>query len=286
MSNPTESVLALGQVQIHVVSQGSGSPIIVLGGPWFGLQYLRPLHKELATVFHVIGYDPRGSGRSSELVEDAITLEGHLADLDGIRREMGFGEINILGHSMGALVAMLYAAKHTVETRSLVLVHPGPPLDAEMQEALHGAFMAGHTAEDRSRLAELASSPQFADGDPKAMEDYFKTLYSPFLTDRKNLEKLDFGFTGTTAKYAPEAEEHLLEQVLLMDPITLARKIACPTLVIHAQFDLIPEDFSQLLAESIPGAEYRLVEGLGHFGYLEDPTRLMPTIVDFLERVA
>lgn len=286
MSMPTESMLSLDDLEIYVVAQGSGAPVVVLGGPWFGLHYLRPLHKDLAEAFQVIGYDPRGSGRSSELDEDSITLGGHLADLDAVRRHLGYSEISILGHSTGALVAMLYAAKHQAETRSLVLLHPGPPFDAEMQEVLHGAFMSGHTENDRRRLEELASSTQFAEGDPQVREDYFKILYSPFLMDRANLEKLDFGFTATTAKYAPEAEERLLEEVLLTDPISLARGISCPTLVVHAQYDLIPEEFSRLLAGSIPNAEFKLVEGLGHFGYLEDPSGLVPIIIEFLKRVA
>ena len=282
----TKTTVSLDGVEIFVVSQGKGIPVFVLGGPWFGQSYLRPFHDRLATHFHVIAYDPRGSGRSSALTETEINLAGHLGDLDGLRRSLSVDKMNLVGHSIGALVSLLYAADHPTEMGSLVLLHAGPPFDRQMQKDLHGAFGAGFTSAERTTMERLASSSAFKAGDAKTHEEYFKTLYSPFFPDREILTQLDFGFTSTTAQYALHAEERLLSQILAQDPVAKLAQIQCPTLVVHAENDLIPEAFSRFLSHSIQRAEYLRLEGLGHFAFLEDPDRFILPNVEFLKRAA
>ena len=282
----TETSIPLDGAEIFVVSRGTGIPVFVLGGPFLGHYYLRQFHEELAKEFRVIAYDPRGSGRSSPLTEDEINLNGHLDDLDGLRRALNVDKLNLVGHSMGALVSLLYAAAHTSEVASLVLLHPGPPFDPQMQEELHRAFMSGFTPDDKTRMQRLASSSPFKAGDAKSHQEYFETLYSPFFADRATLARLEFGFTSTTAQYALRAEERLLPEILGQDPVAKLGQIQCPTLVVHAEHDLIPGAFARDLADRIPGAEFVLLEGLGHFGYLENPGRFMPPTIEFLRRAA
>ncbi len=282
----TETTVSLDDVDIFVVSQGAGIPVFVLGGPWFGHRYLHQLHDQLGAQFHVIAFDPRGSGHSSPLSEQEINLAGHLKDLDGLRRALNVERMNLVGHSMGALVSLLYAADHPSEMGSLVLLHPGPPFGRQMQKDLHRAFGAGFIPEERTRMEQLASSQLFEARDARTHEEYFKSLYSPFFPNRSVLSLLDFDFTSTTALYALDAEERLLPEILARDPVARLGQIGCPTLVVHADNDLIPEAFSRSLAESIPGAEYARLEGLGHFAYLESPDRFMPPLIEFLKRAA
>jgi pimeloyl-ACP methyl ester carboxylesterase len=71
-----------------------------------------------------------------------------------------------------------------------------------------------------------------------------------------------------------------------MDPGGKLGQIRCPTLVVHAEHDLVPEAFSRSLAEGIPNAEIVFLSGLGHFAYLEAANRAMPPVVKFLQRAA
>jgi pimeloyl-ACP methyl ester carboxylesterase len=282
----TGSTVDLQGIEIYCVSLGTGEPIFVLGGPWFGQYYLRQFNDELAKTFRVIAYDPRGSGRSSRLTQADISLAGHLADLDGLRRSLGIDKMNLIAHSMGALVAILFAGDRPETMASLVLMHPGPPFDEHLRKQMHTAFVSRFTPGDRSEMKRISSSSLFREGDAKSHEDYFRILYSPFFTDRALLSQLNFAFTPTTAKYAASAEEHLLPLILAMDPTDKLGQIRCPTMIVHAQNDLIPEVFSKSLAEGIPGAEYVLLEGLGHFAYLEDTRRATTPIIDFVHKVA
>ena len=282
----TEGSVKVGDVEIAYWSSGEGTPVVILGGPWFGHYYLRPLVESVAQEFQVIAYDPRGAGRSSPLAADKITLAGHLEDLEDLRRRLNIERLNLVGHSFGAHIALLYAAQHPETTASLVIADAGPPFDPEMQEMLHKAFVEGHTPEDKKMMREIQSSPGFMTRDAKTHGEYFKTLYSPFFKDRAYLARLEFGFTPTTAQHALEAEERLVYQLLEQDPVGSLSQITCPTLVIHAERDLIPEAFSRSLADRIRGAEYTNLKGVGHFAYLEDPTLFKNTVVAFLERNA
>ena len=282
----TNATVDLQGIKIYVVSRGTGAPVVVLGGPWFGHYYLRQFHDELAKAFRVIAYDPRGSGRSSPLTQAEITLDGHIHDLDGLRRSLGIDKMHLIAHSMGALVAILFAADRPETMASLVLMHPGPPFDEHLQKRMHTAFVSRFTPEDRSEMKRLSSSAPFQEGDAKTHEDYFRILYSPFFTDRALISHVNFAFTPTTARYAASAEEHLLPEILAKDPAGKLSQIQCPTMVVHAQHDLIPEEFSKSLAEGIPGAEYVLLEGLGHFAYLEDPGRATTPVIEFLQTAA
>jgi len=276
----------LDGIDIFVISQGTGQPVFILGGPWFGHSYLNQLQSELAKHFRVIAYDPRGSGQSSQLSEDQITLAGHIRDLENLRQALKVDKMNLVGHSMGALAALLYASEHYAAMGSLVLLHPGPPFDREMRKTLQRAFSSGHSEEEKAALKELAATPGFAAYDAKTHEEYFKILYSPFFMKRTNVSRLDFAFTETTARYALKAEEGLLREILAQDPMDKASQIKCPTTVIHAEHDLIPEAFARQLADVIPHAEFVRLAGVGHFSYLEDPSRSTPQIIDFLTRMA
>jgi proline iminopeptidase len=281
-----EGKINLADTEIAYTSFGKGKPVIVLGGPWFGQRYIRPVAELIAEEFHAITYDPRGSGMSSPITADQITLAAHLKDLEGLRESLNIKQISLVGHSFGALVCLLYAAQYPDTTASLILAHAAPPFDPELREILHHAFVNGHTSEDRKRMMEIESSPGFLSRDAKTMEEYFKVLYASFFKDRRYLAQLDFGFTPTTAQYVLEAEERLIPQLLEEDPAGKLDKIKSPALVVHAERDLIPEAFSRFLAAGIRGAAYARLEDVGHFAYLENPQLFKSKVIPFLRKHA
>ena len=256
---------------------------MVLGGPWFGHAYLKPLVERLARDFQVITYDARGSGESSVRTPDQITLDGHVSDLESLRVGLGVERLNLVGHSFGAHVSMLCAVERPETVESLVLANPGPPFDVEMMQALQSAFVRGHTTEENKRIEEIKASPDFKTRDARTLEEFFKVQYASFFKDRRHLADLDFGFTSQTALHALGAEQPLVRRLLERNPAAALHTIKCPTLVVHAEHDLIPEAFSRFLATKIRGAEYARLNGVGHFAYLENPELFTNTVVTFLK---
>ncbi|HEX5630321.1 MAG TPA: alpha/beta hydrolase, partial [Acidimicrobiia bacterium] len=260
-----ETTVKFDEVELFVVTRGRGTPVVLLGGPWFGQTYLGPIANGLSGEFETVGYDPRGSGKSHPVSPAEITLEAHLEDLDGLREALGIDRVNLIGHSLGALVVLLFAARHPEKTGALVLSHPGPPFAPEMMKQLHHAFMKNQTDTDRKAMEAIAGSDAFQAVQPEAHEAFFKAMYSAFFRDRSLLSQLDFGFTAATVAHAMGAEEQLTEQILALDPASLLSSVRSPTLVLHAEHDLIPLAFSTFLAAEIEGAQLVVLEGVGHF---------------------
>jgi len=61
--------------------------------------------------------------------------------------------------------------------------------------------------------------------------------------------------------------------------------IKCPTLVIAGDNDyFIPTLFSKIIAENVPGAEYREVKSGGHIPFIEKPQETAALVTKFLDK--
>ncbi len=129
-----EHAVALPALRAHVVEAGAGPPVLLLHGfPQSSLEWARvvPL---LAPHAHVVAPDLRGFGRSAapdaryglrELREDALALLNAL-DLE---------RATVVGHDIGALVAMSLAIEHP-ERVSHVAVLSVPPMQLRVRPSM------------------------------------------------------------------------------------------------------------------------------------------------------
>jgi pimeloyl-ACP methyl ester carboxylesterase len=76
----------------------------------------------------VIAPDLRGRGRSNEL-EGAAGLDAHARDLVAVLDALGVECAVVVGHSMGAFVALVLGERHPERVSRLILVDGGLPLD-------------------------------------------------------------------------------------------------------------------------------------------------------------
>jgi pimeloyl-ACP methyl ester carboxylesterase len=67
-----------------------------------------------------------------------------------------------------------------------------------------------------------------------------------------------------------------------LDPMRQFARISCPALVVHAELDPIPVEWSRLLADTIPRATFAVIEGGSHFSMIEDAAKLRGTVVPWL----
>jgi proline-specific peptidase len=271
-------------LDVHVVRLGSGSPLVVCGGPQLGHPYLRALDP-LSAERELIYFDARGSGRTELGDPSQLTFAGAIEDLEGLRAALGIERFSILGHSLGGHVAYLYASRHPERVESLILVDVGPPLTEELARRLGSAMHAQRTADDDAALQRIGTSPAFEAREPKATEDYILNIYAPFFRDRRTIPTIDLGFTEITAANVGDYEERLVATLPEQDPMDRLSEISCPTLVIHGEVDPIPLEFSRTLADRIPGAELAIIPGGSHFPFIEDRDAFMLAVREFLANV-
>lgn len=137
--------------QLYVRELGNGSEIIImLHGGWGGEHSgLIEAVKNLENQYRFIFYDQRGS-LISPFPDSMITFTNHIEDLELIRKELNLEKLNIVGHSMGAVLASAYASKYPQHIKQLTLLAPaylknpipGEDEDLHQQEyALLEAFL-------------------------------------------------------------------------------------------------------------------------------------------------
>ncbi|MGI4975434.1 MAG: alpha/beta fold hydrolase [Janthinobacterium lividum] len=91
------------------VAGGGGPPLLLLHGAGCSLSYWGAMLPGLAEGHRVVAMDFRGHGRSGDGPWDVASL---MADIEAVRREHGLEGGAIVGHSMGAVLAHLFADAH------------------------------------------------------------------------------------------------------------------------------------------------------------------------------
>jgi proline iminopeptidase len=113
--------------QLYVREFGTGADtIVMLHGGWGGDHAgLLDAVANLGTQYHFVFYDQRGSLRSP-FPDSLITFNQHIEDLDLLRRDLHLKKLNIVAHSMGAVLACAYATKYPQRVKRLTLLAPAP----------------------------------------------------------------------------------------------------------------------------------------------------------------
>lgn len=87
---------------------GQGTPIVLIHGVGMRQQVWAPQVRDLARDFEVITYDMLGHGQS-EVPPEGVQLSSYSEQLRGLLDHLGIGRAHVVGHSMGALVALEFA---------------------------------------------------------------------------------------------------------------------------------------------------------------------------------
>lgn len=271
----------------RAVGAGEDTVVVVHGGPGFTMDYfladLSPLAERHALIF----YDQRGTGGSS-LVSDssALDAERFVEDLEALRRHFGLERLTILGHSWGAGVAALYAAAHPENVERLLMVGAIPLRRGPLVEAFQD-LDAGRDTATRRQMNEWHEARLADPGDASACRAYYVLWFQPFFGDSTAMSRSEGDFCAG----GPDALRNKMNGV---DRFTMAslgdwdwrpalRALPAPTLVIHGTADPLPLEGAREWVTTAPEGRLLLLEGVGHFPYLEAPERFFPAVSEFVE---
>jgi len=232
---------------IHYDEQGGGAPLAMLLPQSGGAVGVQPFLGRLAEQFRVIRYDQRGTGRSAPVQSpEGMSMAGRAAEVAGLLGSLGIDKAHLFCHSTGCGIGICAAAAHPDRVERLVLVNPWSHGDAHLTTMQRLRVAAAHGLAPY-RYAWFNASLLFPPDHRRAHAEAFEQL----------------------AKDAapPDADqiEARLEAILGFDARPLAPTLACPTLVVTAADDqLMPAWFGAELADLIPGATHRALDGGGH----------------------
>jgi proline iminopeptidase len=286
---PTEGHVVSGRARLYYREVGAGRPVIVLhGGPDFDHRYLLPELDRLSDQVHLVYYDQRGRGRSGIGVRsEDVTIASEMADLNELRRHLGFASVAVLGHSWGGLLAMEYATRHPDRVSQLILMNTAPATAAGW-EAQRDHLHRLRTPIELQQMQAIAASDAFRSGEIDAEMAYYRLFFrhalAPELID-PIVDRLRAHLTAEDVRRARAIEDRLYDETAASrdyDLLPRLRALNVPTLVLHGAQDFIPAVVAAQIAEAIPGAALAVLPGCRHFAYLEKPELVHEQIVTFV----
>lgn len=252
-------------------------PTVVLlhGGPGsFDHTYFKPEFARLASVAQVVYLDLPGHGRSQWGDPESWSFEACADDVRGFCDALGIARPIVYGHSLGGFVAMVYGARHPGHAAGLVLHSTMARFDLE--RLVEDFRRAG--GDDVASVAERVYG-----GDSESVTDEewapCWALFGPWVTGEQERAR-------TTVNRELNAPGLVLMRSF--DAVDRLAAIDCPTLVCVGELDPITSVVAaQEIAEALPTAVARLevIEGAGHFSWMDAPERFWPLLLDFVASV-
>jgi proline iminopeptidase len=262
---------------------GKGDPVVILhGGPGFDHNSIIQF-KELADDYRVIFYDQRASGNSSGAADSAsITVNNFVEDLEGLRRHLKLGKINVIGFSWGATLAMCYAIKYHDNIKSLVIVSTGGGSKDYFNEYFN-TLKERTLEEDRKIMGEIEQSESFKNQETKIVQEYWRLIMKPFFKDKSLVNQVDMTFGKNTTKNQAAIGKFLMDDLGDYDIHNELEVIDCSTLIVYGTYDAFPCEGAYKVYKHIPSSKLVIFEDAGHFMYIDAHDRFFPLIRRFLK---
>lgn len=269
---------------------GKGEPFIMLhGGPGMYHDELFPFFLDFAKSNKVIFYDQRGNGKSTlkKIDSTTFTVELMVEDLEGLRKEFGIDKLNIIGHSWGGLLGMYYASKYPDNVNRLILVDAAP-VNTDLLIKCYKNQMSMFKPEELEQLQKLYQSEDYLAGNPDVLNEAMRISEGVVFSNKDMID--DYmkvaSFNETTAKNAVLLNELATKMKLNIHVQDRLSNINCPTLIINGKDDFIVEEAYRLTNQLIPDSEIVLIEGAGHYPFIENNKDFFNELNNFIKNTA
>lgn len=248
------------------IGNPAGMPVVLIHGYTDSARDWVPLVPYLSTQFHLILVDIRGHGGSSK-PECCYTRLDFAYDIKLLLDALRLQQVDIVGHSLGSIIAQTFAEYWPERTRRAVLI------------SSTGGARAGAPAHKPAYdyALQIRQLKEPIDPDSPFMVQWWSSP-TPVDPDFIRREREDAAAIPLRVWLA------VLDQGLVDGDLqrTLGR-LKAPTLLIWGSADpIMEEEVRQTLREGLPSAQVKIFQGLGHNPLWEDPQRCADTINAFL----
>lgn len=242
-------------------------------GPWLAFaspfqivhaELLKGVVPYLSQHFRVITTDGRGNGRSDRPQgQDRYTFDRYCADFVAVLDAAGADRVALVGLSAGAMTVLRIAG--------------------ESPERITHVIVAGGFAQSTMRESALVERAQFErrrmrEDWPGYVDAFMARIFSEPHSTKPHEDGVRYGWASTA-----EVMRWCSDGWIGHDVREHARRIACPTLVIHGDGDRrIPHPYGEEIHSLVPGAKLLTIGGGGHMPAVRDPVLFARAVRDFV----
>jgi pimeloyl-ACP methyl ester carboxylesterase len=233
---------------------------VIHGGPGAPGE-MAPVARELASLGGIL-----------EPLQTAASVEGQVQELHTVLKENGYLPVTLVGWSWGAWLSYIFAARYPSFVKKLILVGSGP-FEEKYAENIMTDRLNRLSEDERAEvfsLLEAMNDPTTPDrnksmarfGELMARADAYDTL-----PHRRELLAYQYDINQSVWQEASELRRN-------GELLKLGRKIRCPVVAIHGDYDPHPADgVKKPLSLVLKDFRFILLEHCGHEPWIEREAR-------------
>ena len=245
---------------------GNKPPIVFLHGIGSGSGSWAPIMSLLKEQYLPIAWDAPGYNKSTHLTKQNPQSIDYSQTLLDFTKLLNLQPYAVIGHSLGALMAVCYAINHLPNLPKLILANPANGYGNEKNE-VRKAKLNGRL----DMVREL--------GTEKMAAERSSALLSSSASSEA-LELVEWNMKKVT-KTGYEQAAHTLANG---DLIGMAGKYNGEVHIISSSGDNItPVSTAEKIAKSFEGSSLEILPGLGHASYVEDANIFSKSLLKFLK---
>jgi pimeloyl-ACP methyl ester carboxylesterase len=259
----------LDGVHLHAVHHGSTgrAKLVLLHGAGANANWWDHLASGLSKHFHVVALDFRGHGDSD--FPEQLRAGAFSDDLDALLEHLSAPEAILIGHSLGAHVAVEHAA-HSATTPALILLDLTRGASRSRQRATRLALTLSQSYPSRE---EAIRRFRFLPAAVHADEEMRRRIAAHSVR-READGRFGFKFDPRWFGVPPRGQPDLGD-------------IRCPTLLLRGEESaLLTRQGALEIVSAIPDARLMEIAGAGHHVHIDRPALVLPAMLEFLSRHA
>lgn len=269
MHTPEGKFIKINDLNLHYLDWGNRDmpPIVLLHGLCSNAHYWDFFSNSVSDEYRVLALDQRGHGDSDRA--ESYGPRGYVLDLDGFIEKLGLEKLTLIGHSMGGINAIIYAARHPEKVQALVIVDIGPeisPAGVERMEAARSTEPETFDTEDEviSFIKKI---------EPRQSDDFnqHQAKHAVKLNDQGLLTfKYDPALLSTELR-SPDWLWDYMDQII------------CPALLLHgSESDMLDNDVAKKMVGKMLSGRLVDIKRAGHCIPGDNPEDFEAIVLNFL----
>jgi sigma-B regulation protein RsbQ len=275
ISNITDTFTAPEQVAVvkrfNVNVIGAGKPTLLFCNGFNCNQHIwNYLTPALAARHQLVLFDQMGTGDSDVSAYDPVkyeSLTGYAQDVVAICQALELREVIIIGHSVGAMIAMLAAIQAPQHFAKAVLIAATPCYLNE--PGYYGGF-------ERADMLDLLAEMR---GNYESWANTFATL----LIGQDQPASLGYELAGYFCQADPTIAREFAHMSFLADNRADVPLMPLPTLLLQCSDDVaVPDEVGEYLLANLPQSTLLKLRATGHCPHLSAPLEVLAAMRDFI----
>jgi len=285
-----EGYVDTGGAVIYYVTIGKGRPLMLLhGGPGSTHEYFLPYLLPLAKHRQLVLIDERGSGRSQRLDDHSqYNLTAMAKDVEAVRVALGLGQMDLLGHSFGGILAQAVAINHPAGVRRLIVASSGSSaaginavfktikdsLDKNLRSRIDALEARGIIGPDGAqlpeyrKLADQAEAPYSYHIRPPAWDSTGESL----------------GWDVLATMWGAKSDFHIDGNLAGFDLTPGLRKLKIPALIIYGDHDMLTDETARETHEALAGSVVVKLKNSAHMTMVDQNAAFNDAVAKFLDK--